>query len=137
MPSIIPKHDASFCGGLLAGVALAGSLIVGSRIGQPTVYSFANNITFTMMERAAGEHPNGTEFWPSDLKSPAVLQRVYADQHLSELGLSYPEFVSAISIVPGTDTYQQVVERYRQRLADSSLSFEERRQIETEFSDAL
>ncbi|WP_196259672.1 hypothetical protein [Pelagibacterium limicola] len=86
---------------------------------------------------SAGTYPNGLTFSPNDLRSPAILQRVYARAELDDYGLSYRDFAAAISVTPTSETYEGVIERYRSRLGQTNLTFAERQQIEEEFANSL
>src|SRR5690606_18143367 len=104
---------------------------------SPGVSTFRQEVAFTLQDQNGNTYPNGTDFSPNDLRGPIVLQRVYEDLDLASHGLRYSEFAGAVSVTPTSALYANVIDRYRERLDDRTLTFEERRQIEAEFRAAI
>lgn len=121
--------------GGLVGVSVAAMLIFAQSAMAPSVASFRQDVELTL--DGSGTYPNGTPFSANDLRSPAVLQRVYDETGLDEYDLSYRQFAASITITPASATYETIIERYRSRLSNASLTNAERQQIEDEFNAAL
>lgn len=120
-------------GGLLLGGGIAASATLLNYWMTPQSETYRQQIALNV----DGTYPNGTAFSVNDLRSPAVLQRVFTEKGLDEYGISYADFAAEVAITPSSSVYDSVVERYRARLNDQSLSYAERQQIEAEFSSAL
>lgn len=123
--------------GLLVGALAAIAVTLASYVTSPGVTTFRQEVAFMLQDQNGRTYPNGTDFSPNDLRAPIVLQRVYEDLDLASYGLGYSEFAAAVSVTPASVLYANMIERYRERLADRTLTFEERRQIEMEFSGAI
>ena len=124
-------------GGLLVALAVASALVILNHYLRLATTTYSQEIAFKIGGQSAAQYPNGTEFSSNDLRSPVVLNRVYEQTQLQKFGLSYQDFVTSINVTPSSAIYEGVVGRYRARLADNSLTFEERRQVEAEFSAAI
>ncbi len=124
-------------GGVVIAVGVAGALLIVQHVFRVESTTYSQEIAFKIGGQSEAKYPNGTDFSPNDLRAPVVLNRVYDDMNIADFNLSYREFVTAVSITPASAIYEVVVGRYRARLTDTSLTFEERRQIEAEFSSAL
>lgn len=121
-------------GGLTA-LILAGGVIVTDYLATPKISNFRQDIA--LMLGTDGTYPNGTAFSTNDLRSPIVLERVHAEAGLDGLGISVRDLTSALSVTPTASSYDWLIERYRTRLADTTLTYAERQQIEAEFGSAL
>ncbi|WIY53230.1 hypothetical protein O9Z70_01415 [Devosia sp. YIM 151766] len=124
-------------GGMVIAMAIAGALLILLHFLRVDATTYSQEIAFKIGGQSEARYPNGTSFSPNDLRSPVVLNRVYDDLGIADFGLSYREFATAVSVTPSSAIYEGVVGRYRARLADTSLTFEERRQIEAEFGSTL
>lgn len=134
--SVWASRTWAIVGGLV-GAVTAIAVTLAAYVVSPGVVTFRQEVAFMLQDENGRTYPNGTEFSPNDLRAPIVLQRVYGDLELESYGLGYTEFVAAVSVTPASVLYSNVIERYRERLADRTLTFEERRQIEMEFSGAI
>jgi hypothetical protein len=120
--------------GGVAGLTLAVGAITFQYLSTPSIASFRQDIALRI---EGGTYPNGVAFSTNDLRSPIVLQRVHDQIGLDAFELSLGEFSAGISVTPASETYEGVINRYRDRLANTELTYAERQQIETEFSEAL
>ena len=116
------------------GLVLAGGAITFQYLSMPSIASFRQDIALRI---EGGAYPNGVAFSTNDLRSPIVLQRVHDEIGLETFDLSLGEFAAGISITPASETYDVVTSRYRDRLANTELTYAERQQVEAEFSEAL
>ena len=123
----------SFTGALVLA-ALALLALLSWRAAGPSVTAFRSSISVTMNSGEAGNYPNGTPFAPSDLRSPAILEAVFDANSLSDFGVDRLQFADMVGIEAYSPTLQSLTDRFRARLDDKKLTFEERKQIETEFS---
>lgn len=120
--------------GGVAGLALAGGALAFQYLTTPTLSSFRQDIALRI---EGSTYANGVSFSTNDLRSPIVLQRVHDQIGLDVFDLSLGAFAAGVSITPASETYDGVITRYRDRLANTELTFAERQQIEAEFSEAL
>lgn len=79
-------------------------------------------LTFKGAER--GQYPSGASYRLQDIISPAVLQTIYRQQGLDQLGLSEAEFQKRVTIEPYTPFYREIIAKYEALLLDKNLSAE-------------
>ena len=104
---------------------------------QGMVHTWKAGIQFTFTGINEGTYPNGEAFSSTDLLSPVVLGRVYADNELEAHGIDRSTFFNAVSISNVAPNREFVVQRFRRELDRDRLSLTEIREIEDEFSRAL
>lgn len=123
-------------GALIAGfVALAALLAL--RILIPSFTNYRTAVVITMSGAEPGKYPNGAEFALTDLRSPIVLDAVFQANKLADYGLNFADFLGMVGIAPYSPAFESVTVRFRNRLEDKTLTFEERKAVEAEFNDAL
>ncbi len=118
-----------------------------SFIAIPAEQTFQNAVNFTFfnnnVDKNAKEeenvllYPNGLRFSLNDLTSPLVIEKVYQDNKLFEKGIKKRDFIASIRVSPYAPTYKAIVNRYRARLKDRKLTFEERKAIEDNMAREL
>ncbi len=114
---------------IIVGIAIVGLLAI-MRIGIPSQQTFQHAVHFVFPEVEDQKYPNKIPFSLADLSSPAVLQKVYEDNHLEKHDIKLQEFTTAVSVIPYSTTHAETVERFRKQLEVRRLSFSEREQIE-------
>jgi hypothetical protein len=114
----------------LAALLLVAGLLAFLRAGIPATTTYLSQLQFTFPEVTEGRYPNGMPFALNEVIEPAILNEVYNRLELSQFGLKRDDFFAGFSIRPFAPTESEIVERFRQRLADRRLSFSEREQIE-------
>ena len=129
------KNKILGIGALVAFTSLG--LIAFLRIAIPTMTTDQVAVRFVFPEVQSGNYPNGRNFSIQDIVSPAILQRVYDQNHLAEFGIKLENFESSITAEPFLSTYEFVVGHYRQRLADRKLTFAEIQKLEKDLSAEL
>jgi hypothetical protein len=116
----------------LAALLLVAGLLAFLRAGVPATTTYVSQLQFTFPEITEGRYPNGTAFTPNEVIEPAILNEVYNRLDLGQFGLKRDDFFAGFSIRPFAPTESEIVDRFRQRLADRRLSFSERERIETQ-----
>lgn len=125
---------------------VASALIVGilgvagvffSRLALPGVTSYRTSLVITMAGAEPGKYPNGTTFAPTDLRSPAVLDEVFQANKLSNYGMDLVTFLGMVSVETYSPSFSSMTERFRARLSDKALTFEEKKSIEAEFQQSI
>lgn len=67
-----------------------------------------------------GYYPNGTAFSVADIVSEQVLNRVYAQNRLSDF-VSFEEFSRSVWLLQANRPYEELAAEYQERLADPKL----------------
>jgi hypothetical protein len=126
---------------LLAGALIASALAVAAfislRIVAPADTFFRTSLVITMNGAEPGKYPNGAEFSLTDLRSPVVLEDVFQTNRLSDYNITLADFLGMVSIEAYSPAYNSVTDRFRARLDNKTLTFEERKAIEAEFNSTL
>jgi hypothetical protein len=102
-----------------------------------TTTTFISRIQFTFPGAEAGRYPNDTRFTINEILDSAILDQVYNDLELNRFGVSYEAFHSAFSIRPFSPTETEIVDLFRQQLADRRLTFVERERLEQQLRNRL
>jgi hypothetical protein len=127
-------------------LAILGALIVGlislailllARVALPEVATFRTALVITMPNSADGKYPNGSDFAITDLRSTAVMEQVYRSNNLSDYGLKLDKFLGMVSVEAYSPAFDNISDRFRARLDNKTLNFEERKIIEGEYAEAL
>jgi hypothetical protein len=126
---------------ILSGTVISGllgaSFFLYYRLAVPPLTTYRTAITLTMPGANPGEYPNGMRFAPSDLRSPAVLNEVYRVNDVGALGVDFQKFSGMITVEAYSPVTESTIQRYRVRLENKQLTFEERKQIEAEFNATM
>lgn len=125
-----------FAGALVAS-AIGVGLVIGSRLLFPSVNTFRTALVITMPGAEEGKYTNGSAFALTDLKSPAVLDDVFQTNKLFDYGVTFSNFLGMVSVETYAPSFDSVAERFRTRLSDKALTFEEKKLIESEFQQAI
>lgn len=80
----------------------------------------------------SGHYPNGAKFNVAEIVSAPILQRVYVQNHLSDL-LSFEDLTSSVFVLESNQAYEALAADYQARLADPKLSPVDRDRIQNEF----
>src|SRR5262249_498557 len=102
-----------------------------------TTTTFISRLQFTFPGLETGRYPNDTRFTINEILDPAILDQVYNDLELNRFGVSHEAFYSAFSIRPFSPTEGEVVDLFRQQLADRRLTFVERERLEQQLRNRL
>ena len=102
-----------------------------------TTTTFISRLQFTFPGAEAGRYPNDTRFTINEILDPAILDQVYNDLELNRFGVDHEAFYSAFSIRPFSPTEGEVVDLFRQQLADRRLTFAERERLEQQLRNRL
>jgi hypothetical protein len=121
---------------VLAGLMVAAFMILRFTLPSTTT-TFISRFQFTFPGVEAGHYPNGARFTINEILDPAILDQVYNDLELNRFGVSHQAFYSAFSIRPFSPTEGEVVDLFRQQLADRRLTFVERERLEQQLRDRL
>ena len=124
--------------GALAGLLFAVFALVSWRAVGPVTTTYNAAFVITLPEREQGKYPNGMVYSPTDLLSPSVLAQVHEINKLEANGISLADFGNMVSVTTNYSPLNGTVsERYRQRLADRNISFEEKRAIEQDYRNEI
>ncbi len=123
--------------GLALGAAVSVGLLTLLRIAIPPLATYRSGVTITMASAADGRYPNGAKFGISDLRSPLVLEEVYKKNNLETYEVRLEDFIGMISVSPYSPAFQSAVDRFQARLANKTLTFEERKAIEDDFRNTI
>jgi hypothetical protein len=123
--------------GAFAAALLASAAILLFRAAVPQLATYRSGITLTMSGADPGKYPNGTEFAPSDMRAPIVLSAVHDDNNLSDRGIDLPTFAGMVTVEAYSPILESTIDRYRKRLDNKQLTFEERKLVEAEFSASM
>ena len=102
-----------------------------------TTTTFISRLQFTFPGVETGRYPNDTRFTINEILDPAILDQVYNDLELNRFGVSHETFYSAFSIRPFSPTEGEVVDLFRQQVADRRLTFVERERLEQQLRNRL
>lgn len=126
---------------MIAGALIAGCIALGAmlalRLLLPSVAIYRTAAVITMSGAEPGKYPNGAEFALTDLRSPVVLDEVFRANNLAGYGLRLSDFLGMVGIEAYSPALDSVKERFRKRLEDKTLTFEERKSVEADFNQAL
>jgi hypothetical protein len=118
-------------------VALSLAYLFLQRAAIPPTVAFRTGITVTMNSSEPGKYPNGSSFAATDLRSPVVLDEVFRANSLSDYGLDLGRFSDMVSVEAYSPVFDSLTDRFRTRLENKTLSFEERKAVEDEFKSAI
>jgi hypothetical protein len=123
---------------LTGAIAGATALIAysGYRYLSPLPVTYSNAIVVTMAEVEKGIYPNGAAYSATDLRSAPVLEAVYHANGIDKYGVSLSTFQGYVSVESYSPSYSFLVDRYRERLSNKTLTFDEKKSIEDEFKSA-
>jgi hypothetical protein len=124
-------------GGFLLALVLSVAYFLFTGITKPSVTSYRTAIILTMIGNQDGKYTSGLSYSPNDLRSPAVLTRVYDDNRIADYGVRLSDFASAISIQPYSPTLESTASRFRTQLANTRLTPEERSRLEEQYRNEL
>lgn len=126
---------------MLLGVAIAAlvaaATVLGFREFGPAVTTYNLAVLFSEPEIEKGQYPNGMAFSPSDLRSAAVIEQVYDINDLAEFGIDLQTFQRAITVSAYAPAMDSLAARYRDRLQERNLTFEEKKTIEDAYRREL
>ena len=121
---------------ILAVLIVAAFMIL--RVVVPTATTtFISRVQFTFPNADVGRYPNYVRFTINELVDPTILDQVYNELELKRFGVSREEFYSAFSIRPFSPTEQEIVDSFRQQLADRRLTLPERERLEQQLRNRL
>jgi hypothetical protein len=123
--------------GALALLAAAALALFAKVLTQPMPVSYSSAVVVTMNGVETGTYPNGAPYSVTDLRSAAVLEEVHRINKLQDYGINIADFSGMVSVAPYSPAYSVLVDRYRQRLSDKEITFEERKAIEAEFKQSI
>ena len=122
---------------IVLAVLMVAAFLILRFILPTTTTTFISRFQFTFPGAEAGRYPNDTRFTINEILDPAILDQVYNDLELNRFGVSHQEFYSAFSIRPFSSTERELVELFRQQLADRRLTFAERERLEQQLKSRL
>src|SRR5262245_13979273 len=121
---------------VLAVLIVAAFMIL--RVALPsTTTTFISRFQFTFPGVERGRYPNEARFTINEILDPAILDQVYNELDLNRFGVRHEAFYSAFSIRPFSPTEGEVVDLFRQQLADRRLTFVERERLEQQLRNRL
>ncbi len=123
--------------GVLIASAIAVAAFISFRLVAPADTFYRTSLVITMSGAEPGKYPNGAEFSLTDLRSPVVLEDVFQKNKLSDYNITLADFLGMVSIEAYSPAYKSVTDRFRARLENKTLTFEERKAIEAEFNSTL
>ncbi len=122
---------------MVAGAVVFGlialMMLTFQRAGLPSMSAYRTALLVTMNSNQPGKYPNGSDFAYTDLRSPVVLDEVFRTNKLSDYNISLAGFSDMVTVEPYSPSYDSLAERFRARLENKTLTFEERKGIEDEF----
>src|SRR5262249_19218309 len=118
-------------------LVLTVAILVTLRTIFPPTRTFISQFHFTFPSAESGRYPNDTLFSINEILDPAILEVVYNQFELDKYGLDRNLFYGAFSIRPFALTEPEILERYRQQMADRRLSFAERERLEQQLKGQL
>lgn len=133
----IRDASAQIAVGALIFSILGVAWIFYTRLAIQSVTTYRTSIVITMAGAEPGKYPNGTNFAVTDLRSPAVLDEVFQSNRLSDYDLGLANFLGMVSVETYSPAFSSMTERFRARLSDKSLTFQEKKSIETEFQQSI
>jgi hypothetical protein len=98
---------------------------------------FSSIIQFSFPDAEKGLYPGGQKFAYNDLVSAKVLEAVYRKNQLSEKGISFEDFIAAISINPFAENAEFIKKKYQSVLEDKKLTRPEIEAMEKSFLEEL
>lgn len=110
--------------------------IAAYRYVRPLPVTISSAIVVTMADVEKGKYPNGAPYSPTDLRSAPVLEGVYKANDIGKYGISLATFQGYVSVESYSPAYSFMAERYRERLSNKTLTFDEKKLIEEEFRSA-
>lgn len=119
---------------LIVGVVGAAIALV---ILSPPRMSYTTVVTFTFPQSEQGQYPNSSPFNVADIINNNVLKKVWENNDLAALGVSYDAFVKSVSIAPYADNEKFIREKFESMLAKRNLSQTEITAIERDFRTEL
>lgn len=123
--------------GALCLMLAASFVLFAKELVQPSPVAYSSAVIVTMNGVETGKYPNGSPYSATDLRSAAVLEEVHRVNNLKEFGINLAEFGGMVSVSTYSPAYTILVDRYRQRLSEKNITFEERKQIEAEFQQSI
>ena len=119
------------------GLMLGVFFVVYTAVSKPSVTTFRSAISLTMKGAKPGEYPNGSQFGPSDLRSPAVLDTVYKNLNLDNFKLSRVDFANAVNVEAFSPGIDGITARYQARVRAKNITPEELKAIEDVYRSEL
>lgn len=105
----------------LAAIAVVVVFVMGLFI-KPPMTTYSEAVAFTFPQSEKGRYPNGSPFSITDLVSRNVLDQVWRDNKLEGQGVSFKDFLEAVSIVPYADNEAFIRAKYQGMLARKNLN---------------
>lgn len=83
------------------------------------------------------EFPNGAPFSYGDIIASSVAEQAHERNNLDEYDMSASELQASLAVEPYAPEYPIIVQRYRKRLANSDLSYEQSQALESRMESEL
>jgi hypothetical protein len=100
-------------------------------------HRYSSIIQFSFPDAEKGLYPGGQKFAYNDLVSAKVLDTVYRQNGLKDKGVSFDDFIAAISINPFAENAEFIKKKYQSLLADKKLTRPEVEAMENSFLQEL
>jgi hypothetical protein len=120
----------------VAVVVVSGLLALALFIDAPE-HRYSSIIQFSFPDAEKGLYPGGQKFAYNDLVSAKVLDTVYRQNGLKDKGVSFDDFIAAISINPFAENAEFIKKKYQSLLADKKLTRPEIEAMENSFLQEL
>ena len=120
----------------LVGVITAGLLSV-QWLASPPEKRYSQILQFTFPAAEKGLYPGGQRFSYNDIVSTKVLDAVYKQNNLENLGVGFGDFANALTVSPFSTNEAFIKEKYKSLLADKKLTRPEIERMESVFLSEL
>ncbi|MBC8508103.1 MAG: hypothetical protein H8D34_24830 [Chloroflexi bacterium] len=120
----------------LVGVITAGLLSV-QWLASPPEKRYSQILQFTFPAAEKGLYPGGQRFSYNDIVSAKVLDAVYKQNNLENLGVGFGDFANALTVSPFSTNEAFIKEKYKSLLADKKLTRPEIERMESVFLSEL
>src|SRR5262249_54191016 len=122
---------------IVLGILIVAALVILRYTRPVTTTTFISRFQFTFPNVDRGRYPDGRRFTINEIVEPAILDQVYNQLQLNQFGIERNAFYTAFSIRPFALTEPEIVDMFRQQLADRRVLFAERERLEQQLRARL
>jgi len=121
---------------LICGL-IGGGVFLTKWLASPSAATSSIEVRFNFPSIQNGTYPNGQAFSLNDIVAPTILNKVYDNQQVEQLGISRSTFINAIQITPFAVNRAFIDAKFKTPLSNSKLAPAEIDELNTNYAKAL
>jgi hypothetical protein len=121
----------------IVGGLIGGSSFLISWLSNPSVNTASVEVRFNFPSIQNGTYPNGQSFSLNDIIAPAILNQVYDNHQVDQLGIARDSFLNSIQITPFAVNRAFIDAKFKAPLSNSKLTPTEIDELNNNYAKAL